>query len=262
MNCYAESVAARFSGPGQPYEGLAKTVNGHPRWTNKIMLARKHLDDPLHWRKPRRVFVNSMSDLFHPDVPDSYIHEIFEVMCGAARHQFQVLTKRPERMKDYCLRFQPNPLPNVWLGTSVEHQSAAEERIPYLIDTPAAIRFLSVEPMLGPVILDMIARRSPYHYATGTLNALTGEWWPALGIQPGAEAAGRFTDDARINWVIVGGESGPNHRFFNPDWARSIRDQCVAAEVPFFFKQHGGLTPKSRGKELDGREWCEMPKSG
>lgn len=251
VNCYAESVAARFSGPGQPYEGLAKMVNSHPRWTNTIMLVRKHLEDPLHWRAPKRVFVNSMSDCFHPDVPDSYVHEIFEVMNAAPRHQFQILTKRPERMKAYCQRFQPNPLANVWLGTSVENQETADERIPHLMQTPAAIRFLSCEPLLGPVTLWKLTK--PY-YEVGF--STPREVYPLDGL---FAIPDHDWSVGAIDWVIVGGESGPQHRPFDVDWARSLRDTCVEMAVPFFFKQHGGMTAKSGGKLLDGREWCEMP---
>jgi protein gp37 len=190
-NCYAETIAARFSGPGLPYEGLARRrSNGEAQWTGVVRVIEKHMMDPLSWRQPRRIFVNSMSDLFHENVSDETIHRVFAVMALAPRHTFQVLTKRPERMRnlvssdafadavldhiendaelweasklerdDYPIQeFNRDiasgerwPLPNVWLGVSVENQAAANERIPLLAQTPAAIRFLSCEPLLGPI---------------------------------------------------------------------------------------------------------------
>jgi len=191
---------------------------------SRVQLLTDRLDDPLHWRKPRRVFVNSMSDLFHDTVPDSYIAEVFAVMQRAAQHSFQVLTKRPERMARLCRDLLPL-LPNVWLGTSVEHQSAADERIPLLLNTPAAVRFLSCEPLLGEVDL------SAYLSVDGA---------------------------RRLDWVIVGGESSPHHRPMQLDWARSIREQCQVADAAFFFKQSSGMRP-GRGRELDGRLWEELP---
>jgi protein gp37 len=244
--CYAMSVAARFSGPGQPYEGLA--TRSPARWTGKVMLVEKHLGDPLRWARPRLIFVNSMSDLFHEDIPDEWIDRIFGVMAAAARHTFQVLTKRPARMKAYMtalardydrleagarsvghtLRFQGIPLvrwpiPNVWLGTSVESQDVAADRIPHLFRLPAAVRFLSCEPLIGP--LDLGA---------------------SLGY---------------VDWVIAGGESGPKARPCHEAWLRSLRDQCVSAGTPYFLKQLGGW-PDKRGHldaVLDGHRWTQMP---
>jgi protein gp37 len=227
-HCYAEMLAGRFSGPGQPYEGLAKKVGGEARWTGEVRFIEKHLEDPLRWRKPRRIFVNSMSDLFHERVADEWLDRIFVVMALAPHHTFQVLTKRPERMRAYLAdqgrleaiyaewydlsgapaEAQEWPLPNVWLGVSVENQEAADERIPILLQTPAAIRFLSVEPMLSPVNL---------------LNA------DEDGLRGGLLGA--------LHWVICGGESGPGHRDMLLSWARSLRDQCTGHGVPFFFKQ-------------------------
>jgi protein gp37 len=202
------------------------------------------LDIPLRWTKPRLIFVNSMSDLFHESVPDDFIDRVFAVMALAKQHTFQVLTKRPERMLAYLsdlgLRAEligieaeaiggidrhtedlkqrwPLPLQNVWLGVSVEDQKAADERIPLLLQTPAAVRWISAEPLLGPIDL----RRS------------TG--YPWIG--------GKFADgrkfDGLLDWVVVGGESGNNARPMHPNWARGLRDQCAAAEVPFLFKQWG-----------------------
>jgi protein gp37 len=187
------------------------------------------------------IFVNSMSDLFHKEVPDEFIAQVFAVMALAKAHTFQVLTKRPGRMTSLVSRLWPPvkaalvringsppsgefldwPLPNVWLGTSVEDQKWADVRIPKLLETLAEVQFLSVEPLLGPVDL------------------------------------GRYLSS--IDWIIVGGESGSNARPMRPEWVRSLRDQAVDAKVPFFFKQWGGRTPKAGGRMLDGRTWDEFP---
>lgn len=241
-HCYAERMAGRFSGPGQPYEGLAKRVGGEARWTGKVRFDPKRLEDPLRWRKPRRVFVNSMSDLFHESLPDEVIADIFMVMALARRHTFQVLTKRPERMRqwfagnvsaagrligyvrprrgDWTAVEGPTwPLPNVWLGVSVEG-AGHEDRIAHLLAVPAAVRFVSAEPLLGPVKVP---------------NGL--------------------------DWVIAGGESGPNCRPMDLDWVRQLRDQCVQSRIPFFLKQLGGWPDKQGGDKavLDGVRWVEMP---
>lgn len=235
-NCYAEGIAGRF-GNGSPtvYSGLTQIVNGRSVWTGEIKET-KQLLQPLGWKKPKRVFVNSMSDLFHKNVTDEMRDRIFAVMALAPQHIFQVLTKRPERMLAYMTEAQPQvwdamtrtphrtvnrvggaalawPLPNVWLGVSVENQAAADERIPLLLQTLAAVRFISAEPLLGPILLD----------------------FPRAGRLPS------------VDWVIVGGESGPGARPMHPDWARGMRDQCVAAGVPFFFKQHGEWMPVFTG---------------
>jgi protein gp37 len=221
-NCYAEEIAARFSGPGQAYEGLATRINRDARWTGKVRFIEKRLDEPLRWKKPSRIFVNSMSDLFHEKVKDEWIDRIFAVMATAGQHTFQVLTKRPARMADYAqaladgrrglppvwderLRrerhWQGLP-PNVWLGVSVEDQATADERIPLLLKTPAAIRWVSYEPALGPVDFSS---------------------WLADGV----------------DWIVVGGESGPGARRFDLAWARETIAQCRAAGVAVFVKQMG-----------------------
>jgi protein gp37 len=259
-NCYAEALSLRRGWSRKPWTARNAAEN--------VVLRPERLDQPLRWRRPRRVFVNSMSDLFHELVPDDYIDRVFAVMArawwmgegGDGRHVFQVLTKRPERAlrwfratasgasrervvfdtptppdgiawgSTWWRRWPGWPLPNVWLGVSVEDQRAADERIPLLARLPAAVRFLSVEPLLGPVEL--------------------GTWlWSAM-----ADGGG-----CAISWVIVGGESGPRSRPMEPAWARAVRDQCVAAGVPFFFKQWGGRTPKAGGRTLDGRLWDQMP---
>ncbi len=240
-----------------------RTTQG-PKWTGKIMLPENMLDQPLRWKKPRKIFVNSMSDLFHVDVPDAYIDKVFAVMALCYWHTFQVLTKRPERMRDYLANagrakaidmemhqisntrfvnyigfgWLQLPLPNVWLGVSVENQATADERIPALLGTPAAIRWLSMEPLLGPVDLTRI------HHTTGYgaspcegcgndvyINALDGETYCRAGCD------GPIFP--RINWAVVGGESGKGARPKHPAWDRSLRDQCVAAGIPFFLKQNG-----------------------
>lgn len=250
-HCYAERVFPRAYGPDRKFTD----VRCHP----------ERLDQPLRWRKSRRVFVNSMSDLFHEDVPDGFIAQVLAVMAVANQHTFQVLTKRPERMRALlannemaavlagglaCYAAQANTgirfsqkddgldgicFPNVWLGVSIEDQATAEERIPVLLDTPAAVRFVSAEPLLGPVDLTSLwAQRSDGSYRW---DALTGER---------SHKAGSGFGHPRIDWVIVGGESGPKARPMHPDWARSLRDQCVAATVPFHFKQWGEWAPPVR----------------
>jgi protein gp37 len=175
------------------------------------------LDHPLHWRKPRRIFVNSLSDLFHEDIPIEFLRAVFSTMQHAHWHQFQVLTKRTERLT----RVAPSLFwpANVWMGASVENARFVH-RIEQLRTVPAHVRFLSIEPLLGPI--------------------------PNLPLDG-------------IDWVIVGGESGPVHRRTDPAWVRDIRDQCDATGVSFFFKQWGGRTPKAHGRELDGRTWDDMP---
>jgi len=206
-HCYAETFSERFRGvPGHPFE------QGFD-----LRLVPSALGLPLKWKAGRFVFVNSMSDLFHEDVPSSYIDQVFDVMQQASQHQFQVLTKRADRMHTWASgRKLP---PNVWMGVSVEN-AEQRQRIRHLQHVPAAIRFLSIEPLLAEV---------------GSLN-LKG-----------------------IHWVIVGGESGGKARPMDPDWVRSIRQQCSEANVPFFFKQWGGVRKSTTGRILDGRTWDEMP---
>jgi protein gp37 len=231
-NCYAMTLAKRLKGMGQAnYQH-----DGDPRTSGPgfgLTLHPDALDKPLHWRKPRRVFVNSMSDLFHPDVPVDFIADVWAVMQATPQHTYQILTKRPQRMaRVVANNIEWNPLPNVWLGTSVENQRYADLRIPHLLATPAAVRFLSIEPLLGSVNLHDVFAPLDIH-ARWSLHD--------------------------IDWCIVGGESGRGARPMDPEWARSLRDQCEAAAVPFFFKQWGGRTPKAGGRDLDGRTWSEYP---
>lgn len=230
-NCYAERVFPRA------YAGQTVTeVTGHPdspdgalyvmrprRFTD-VRTHPERLDRPLHWRKPRRVFVNSMSDLFHEDVPDEFIDRVFQTMWQATQHTFQVLTKRPDRMRDYASALvgtwlPGGPPPNVWLGVSVEDQATADERIPILLDTPAATRFVSYEPALGPIDFTPFPAR-----------------WEAV------VAGSRICEPRRvtgIDWIIVGGESGPEARPMHPEWMRSTIRQGRDAGVPVFCKQLG-----------------------
>lgn len=271
-NCYAEGIAGRFgNGKETVYSGLTQIVNGRAVWTGKIVETRRLLQ-PLSWRKPKRVFANSMSDLFHENVTDEQRDRIFAVMALCPQHTFQVLTKRPERMLEYLsdlpdarteaiqgqiteimlgemndkvharvMASLPHgwgglPLPNVWLGVSVEDQATADDRIESLLRTPAAVRFLSCEPLLGPVCLH-------------------GQLYKDAAQQVCCADCRRVNVPAVPfpNWVIVGGESGPGARPMHPDWARSLRDQCVAANVPFFFKQWGEWTPGENVERSSGR---------
>lgn len=207
--CYAEVMHKRLTGMKMPGYERPFLAGAYP---NEAALGR-----PLKWKKPRKVFVNSMSDLFHENVPFEHIDKVFDVMRCTPQHTYQLLTKRPERMAEYLNvhRTMKETLPNVWLGTSVENQKAADERIPHLLNCPAAVRFMSMEPLVGPV--DLLKE-----YPTGK---------------------GAVSYCALVDWVIVGGESGRGHRPMHPEWARSLRDQCAAAGVPFFFKQWGRYTP-------------------
>lgn len=261
--CYAERIAARFSGPGEPYEGLARMTHAGPRWTGEVRLVEEILARPLRWRAPRTVFLNSMSDLFHEKVPVHWIARIFRVMQLTPQHTYQVLTKRPERMREILGGLLEDavywrdrlPLPNVWLGVSAEDQRAADERIPALLETPAAVRFVSAEPLLGPIDLE---RYLALRVREGLGDFHDGDHAVTISYEP------------RLDWVICGGESGSGARPMAPDWARSIRNQCLEHGVPFHFKQWGawgtrdGITPirlgkKAAGRRLDGRTWSQYP---
>lgn len=210
-NCYAARFSERFRGvASHPFE------NGFD-----LTLRPERIRQPLSWRRPRMIFVNSMSDLFHKKVPRTFIDQVFDTMEEADWHVFQVLTKRSSVMRDYLKHRYAHRVPpdHIWFGVSVE-DDAARGRIEHLRQAPATVRFLSIEPLIGavgPMVLD------------------------------------------GIHWVIAGGESGPGARPMNIEWAREVRDQCAQQRVAFFFKQWGGIRPKSGGRELDGREWNEMP---
>lgn len=322
-NCYAMKVAARLlDKPGSHYFGTTADTKNGGVWTGRLEMAPDHiLKQPLHWTRPRRIFVNSMGDLFHESVPADWIDRAFAVMALAQQHTFMILTKRPERMREYMKEWQENrahiswsnyaityheacafgtwgniepfndiifkgpkyePLENVWLGVSIEDQDSAEARIPPLLSTPAAVRFVSAEPLLGSVDLTDITYPSPPEDGRrGT-------------VLHGHEVAGMVGNCIAwippIDWVICGGESGPDARPMHPDWARSLRNQCIAAGVPFFFKQWGEwksfvyldecmhllgkdiestvidgnlfsfrIGKKKAGRALDGRTWDEIP---
>lgn len=260
QNCYAMKTAHRFGKPGMAYAGLTELGPHGPRWNGTIRLVPEALDQPLHWKKPRRIFVNSMSDLFHEDVPDDFIKLVLRVIAASPLHTFQVLTKRPHRMRsfmagvrhcdflgdswgrrvrrDYRLAGEVLNTPicslrltNLWLGVSIEDQATADERIPMLLQTPAAVRWISAEPLLGPIVLDL---PWPSGFRFG-VDEPQGETFDAL----------RFDDRnsldrlARLDWVVVGGESGPHARPCDLAWIRSIVESCHQASVPVFVKQLG-----------------------
>lgn len=275
-NCYAINTANRLSNielTREAYEGTVRTLSdGSHDWTGTLNVLEDRLDIPLKWKRPRRVFVNSMSDLFHEKVPFDFIDKVFSVMALSQRHVFQVLTKRPERMRQYLLdgfregcatihvepqtlnnafgNGEPNifghemfpwPLPNVWLGVSCENQKTADERIPLLLETPAAVRWISAEPLLGPISL-----------TPGLVNYLRGS---RPEHDPSCDGScvncPIEVQTNKLDWVVVGGESGHGARPMHPDWARSLRDQCADAGVPFFFKQWGSWSPITTS---DGRQ--------
>ena len=218
-NCYAMRMARRLEFMGQEkYSGITRMSGGRPKWNGKVRLDRSSLGIPLKWKTGRLIFVNSMSDLFHDDVPFEFINEVFAVMLTASQHTFQILTKRAERLEELSSKlYWPK---NVWMGVSVESDEY-QYRISHLGKTDAITKFLSLEPLLGPI---------------------------------------QFDDLSNVDWAIVGGESGPGARAIDPAWARSIRDQCNSAGVAFHFKQWGGVNKKQSGRTLDGRTWDELPR--
>lgn len=257
-NCYAMKLAGTRLRHHPSRAGLTRESKAGPVWTGEVRLNEEWLTQPLRWKRPRRIFVCAHGDLFHESVPDAWIDRVFAVMALAPQHTFQVLTKRAKRMREYLSALADAwdgnadlfnermlaamdanyawldeeqgiddinwPLPNVWLGVSVEDQTRSDERIPDLLATPAAVRWLSCEPLLGPVDLhDWIVRSQN-------------------GFGP------------PLDWIVAGGESGPGARPMHPDWARALRDQCAAAGVPFFFKQWGEWCP-SQGTDCDVGRW-------
>ncbi|MFF3442117.1 DUF5131 family protein [Streptosporangium sp. NPDC002721] len=288
-NCYAETFAERWRGvPGHHFE------RGFD-----VQLRPERLEQPLKWKRPRRIFVNSMSDLFHDQVPDSYIAQVFATMARVPQHTFQVLTKRHGRMRSllsnmlrlidaadaagdektgWTLYEAPWPLPNLWLGVSVEDQQRADLRIPALLKTPAAVHWISAEPLLGSIDLG-VWLDNECGECQGSGSKGYDEWQC-----PNCAGSGRVTG---LDWVVAGGESGPRARPMHPHWPRALRDQCTAAGVPFFFKQWGEWAPsgyvptlqhrafyatadqtwppmrrigkKTAGRLLDGRIWDDFP---
>lgn len=218
QNCYAMRMAARLESMGQSkYAGLTRKSGGRVKWTGKIRLAPETLLDPAKLKRPSMIFVNSMSDLYHEDVPFYFIQKVFETIRSCPQHTFQILTKRAERLEQISAELE---LPdNAWIGVSVENRKHMS-RIDALRRTKARIKFISFEPLIGEV---------------------------------------GFVDLSGVDWAIVGGESGPGARPMDPNWARSLRDQCLAAKVAFHFKQWGGPNKRHTGRVLDGRTWDQFP---
>jgi protein gp37 len=277
-NCYAEKQAARIvrmgSASRSPYTEVVKTVGGEARWTGEVRTQAHKLADPLGWRKPKRIFVNSMSDLFHEKLTNEQIAAVFGVMAACPKHTFQVLTKRAKRMREWFAWIaeqecdphtechaaalaldvddtihtksnnadaRPWPLPNVWLGVSVENQAAADERIPDLLATPAAVRFLSCEPLLGPV--DLSRWLKPCQCG--------GMFSRSHNPRRGCPRHNALAREHQLHWVIAGCESGPGARPCDVAWLRSLRDQCAAAGVAFFAKQ-AEVQSLDRTVQIDG----------
>jgi protein gp37 len=231
QHCYAERQAWRFSGPGKPYAGLVTLQASGPMWTGDVRTLPEKLTEPLHWKQPQRIFVNSMADLFHARVPDTFIVDVFNVMMQAHWHTFQVLTKRPQRMAELLprlgwrahVRGNPQRVQHIWLGTSIEHQEVAGARCRWLQQTPAVVRFLSCEPLLGPIRLHARSRDG-------------------------------------LAWVILGGESGPRARPAQLGWFRDLIAQCRAAGVAVFVKQLGAvLAADLRLSDRKGGAMAEWP---
>jgi protein gp37 len=219
-NCYAMRMAARLQAMKHPnYLGTTRKSGGRPVWTGKVRLIESSLDIPLKWKKPRKIFVNSMSDLFQDGVPEEFIGRVWDAMLKADHHVYQILTKRPDNMKRIAKDLKLPSAKHIWLGTSVE-DSRVTDRIGELRETPANVRFISFEPLIG---------------AVGKVN-LKG-----------------------IHWVIVGGESGPSARPVEAEWIDEIKRQCRKSGVAFFFKQWGGTNKKATGRKFRGRTWDEYP---
>jgi protein gp37 len=286
-NCYAMKLAGRRLRNTPKYRGLTKDSKAGPVWIGEVRLWEKALTDPLHWREPRKIFVNSEGDLFHESIPDEWIDGVFAVMALCPQHTFQVLTKRAERMRGYMTYGGPTlkmlaqvpqvgrdvmtantdwPLPNVWLGISAERQEEADERIPFLLQTPAAVRFISAEPLLAPVDLSAMPFSSgdPRH----RWDALTGQaLMYGTGVNGNPDITVRMEKPTfqKLDWVIVGGESGRNARPMQIEWADSLVAQCKAVGVSCFVKQLGA-SPLSDGYHLElrdrkGGDQTEWPES-
>jgi protein gp37 len=305
-NCYAERMAARLASMTSDHLKYDEVINCRDSWNGETLLVESALQKPLGWKKPRSIFVNSMGDLFHESTPDEWIDRVFAMMAACPQHLFILLTKRAKRMENYvaglttvegALRFEgftagkwdgrrhktalsyrrKIPLPNVWLGVTAENQAAADERIPHLLRTPAAVRFVSCEPMVGKIDFSTNLYRShTIHLKMSIEGAIRNRAFkgfeengvPVHPKQVEAMLRKRLADgekyfpmcdcpdfdpqtgcqpkrNPRLDWVICGGESGPGARPMNPEWARSLRDQAKSAGVPFFFKQWGDWMSKS-----------------
>ncbi len=256
-NCYSERLNLRFG------NGLLYTAENAAKVDWQLV----NLDEPGKWRKPAKCFVESMGDLFHEALPDELIGRVWSKMLEYPQHTFQVLTKRASRMRELIGRFTEEAkrkglrsADHIWLGVSVENQEQADKRILQLLSTPAAVRFLSCEPLLGPINLTALSYFDEFVTPDNpaVLNAFTDRVHHPLTVHVGPTAE---ANPDGINWVIVGGESGPNFRPFDLAWARSLQQQCEAAGVAFHFKQHGGRTPDAGGCLLDGKEYKAYPKA-
>jgi protein gp37 len=284
-NCWAAKTCHRLAGNPtgnlrETYGGLTrKTRDGRIIFNGTVRMLPDRLGQPLHWKKPRKVFVCSRSDLFHGAVPDEFIAAVFAVMAACPQHTFQILTKRPERMRTWvawmeealddwgavhtCFAaslYPPSvpdtipvwPLPNVWLGVSVENDDVFDERVRHLFHTPAAVRWLSCEPLLGPLLFRWLPA---WRRHDGSLTCLRHD---AIG-SVGDEGTNHLDGLRELDWIVVGSESGPRRRPTDIEWVREIRDQCVRAGVPFFLKQLHVNGKKVSVPEIDGRAWAEYP---
>lgn len=288
--CYAERQAIRFAGPGGRYEGLVEMTANGPRWTGVGRLAPEMLDRPLHWRAPRMIFVDSMSDLFYEAFSMEDIAEVYAIMLLGFQHTYQILTKRADRMRAILtderfarlvMKAAPrwykqhpgistegidrfvygSPPPWIWHGISAENQPALDERAPELLRTPVGKRFISYEPALGPLdardyLPGAALPRALHHHRR------TGHDCGGYADQASCDICriGFGPEDPAIDWVICGAESGPRNRPMDPDWARSIRDQCVDAGVPFMLKQFATPNGKKNSlPQLDGKQWAQIP---
>jgi protein gp37 len=272
-NCYAMRLAGTRLRSHPSRAGLTTDSKAGPVWTGDVRFNEEWLLQPLQWKRPRRIFVAAHGDLFHKGVKDEWLDKIFAVMQSARRHTFQILTKRPERMREYISQLstiadganqewfsrgfvwpvaskearEEWPFKNVWLGTTAEDQERADERIPHLLATPAAVRFVSIEPMLGDIelgpsgALGRVKIRTP-RKAPANVEPARGD---ELLLDVIKRMGGTVEEIPGVDWVICGGESGPNARPMHPDWARSLRDQCAAAGVSFHFKQWGEWAPQA-----------------
>jgi protein gp37 len=267
QHCYALTLARRLKAMGQAkYQADGRPPTSGPGFG--VALHPHTLGEPRRWRRPRRIFVCSMADLFHARVPDAFIAQVFATMAATPQHTYQVLTKRPGRMArllgsdafpqavfDHTVAAHGAtsltwPLSNVWLGTSVEDQQRANQRIPNLLAAPAVTRFLSCEPLLGPIDLGLASSQQTAPTNGRGLTRTTVHL---------THCCQRPLRDAELHWIIAGGESGPSHRPVDPAWVRSLRDQALTGKVAFFFKQWGGLTSGAGGRLLDGCSWNQYP---
>lgn len=281
-NCYAMKLAGTRLKHHPTRAGLTTDSKAGPVWNGQVRFNEGMLLDPLKWRRPRMIFVCAHGDLFAESVPDEWIDQVFGVMMIAQHHTFQVLTKRPARMYEYICKDRSKfeihrhayslwttrkpalldridrwPLPNVWLGVSVEDQKRAEERIPVLLETPAEIRWVSAEPLLGPVDLTQLAQPNAgagHYWVNALVEDQMGWFADERATRPTPKDDLAFSELPRLDWVVAGGESGPGARPMHPDWVRSLRDQCAAADVPFLFKQWGEYLP-AIDRDRDDPDW-------